>query len=117
MLNLCSIILYFDCKGSNKCFIFFVEMKRIARNAGKVLAVNLSYHTSHEVAQVCYGHIWRKRVSLCCRFEELLFLMRILESSLDREVSESLSCFSGFLLLRTFKNLELILCDTLLWCR
>jgi hypothetical protein len=117
MLNLCSVILYFDCNCSNKCFIFFVEMKRIARNAGKVLAVNLNYHTSHEVAQVCYGHIWRKRVSLCCRFEELLFLIRILESSLDREVSEFVSCLSGFLPFRTFKNLKLILYDALLWCR
>ena len=63
------------------------EMRRIARNAGSAIGANLSYHTSHEVAQVSYGHIWRKRVELCDRFEELLFLMRILESSLDRDVS------------------------------
>jgi len=62
------------------------EMRKIARNAGKVLAVNLNYHSSHEVAQVCYGHIWRKRVDSCCRFEELCFLIRILDSSLDREM-------------------------------
>jgi hypothetical protein len=68
-------------------------MKRIARNAGTTVAANMSYHTNHEVAQVCYGHIWRKRVETCNRFEELLYLMRILESSLDRGVSQCVSLF------------------------
>ncbi len=68
-------------------FVSRTEMRRIARNAGSAIGANLSYHTNHEVAQVSYGHIWRKRVELCDRFEELLFLMRILESSLDRDVS------------------------------
>jgi hypothetical protein len=72
-------------------YIFRVEMKSIARSAGTTVAANLSYHTNHEVAQVCYGHIWRKRVKLCNRFEELLYLMRLLESSLDRGVSEYFS--------------------------
>ncbi len=67
----------------------FLEMKSIARNAGSTIAANLSYHTNHEVAQVSYGHIWRKRVHLCNRFEELLYLLRTLESYLDRTVSHS----------------------------
>lgn len=62
------------------------EMKRLARNGGTVKAADLVYETKHEVAQVCYGHIWRKRASKCSDFEELLLIIRILESSLDRTV-------------------------------
>ncbi len=62
-------------------------MRRLARNAGTVFAADMVYHTNHEVAQCCYGHIWRKRLISCSEFEDFLFLIRILESSLDRQVS------------------------------
>lgn len=52
-----------------------------------MIASDLSYHSNHEVAQVCLGHVWRKRVAACSGFEEFLLLIRILESYLDRQVS------------------------------
>lgn len=84
------IIVFHSTVFSPSMFVFRIEMRRIARNAGSAIGANLSYHTNHEVAQVSYGHVWRKRVELCNRFEELLYLMRILESSLDRDVSQML---------------------------
>jgi hypothetical protein len=68
-------------------------MKRLARNAGTVKSADLVYDTKHEVAQVCYGHIWRKLVGRCSEFEELLLMIRILESSVDRTVSSTVSSY------------------------
>jgi hypothetical protein len=62
------------------------EMKRLARNAGSVMAPHVAYSTSHEVGQVCLGHTWRRRTELCSSIEELILLIRILESCLDRAV-------------------------------
>ena len=62
------------------------EVRHLARSAGIAFSPSLTYDTKHEVAQVSCAHIWRKRVYSCLMYEELLLLIRILESSLDREV-------------------------------
>jgi hypothetical protein len=63
------------------------EVKCLARRAGNFFLPGLTYDVKREVAQVCYSHIWRKRIHSCVMFEEFLLLIRILESSLDRDVS------------------------------
>jgi hypothetical protein len=61
-------------------------VRRLGRNAGCVVAPFVTYSPLYEVGQVSYGHVWRKRVSQCTSFEELLTLTRALESCLDHDV-------------------------------
>jgi len=62
-------------------------IKHLARNAGNVRAPVVTYSPIHEVGQLARMHIWRKRVFVCKSFEELLMLLRQLESLLDYSVS------------------------------
>jgi hypothetical protein len=62
------------------------EMKRLARNAGVVHAPHVAYQTSHEVGQVCWAHMWRKRTEQCTGLEEFILMIRFLESFLERPV-------------------------------
>jgi hypothetical protein len=62
------------------------QMKRLGRNAGIVKAPHVAYNTNHEVGQVCWAHIWRKRTEQCSGLEELLHQVRVLESYFDRQV-------------------------------
>lgn len=63
-----------------------LEMKRLGRNAGGTKAPHVAYNTSHEVGQVCWAHLWRKRTDDCSTFEDLIYQARVLESFLDRQV-------------------------------
>ena len=65
------------------------EMRRLGRKAGAVYAQHVVYHTAHEVGQVCFAHVWRKRMQRCIGLEELILNIRIFESFLDRPVSRS----------------------------
>jgi hypothetical protein len=69
------------------------EMKRLARNAGVVKAPYVAYNTIHEVGQICWAHVWRKRTEQCSGFEELVHQIRVLESFLDRPVRIALALF------------------------
>eukprot|EP00980_Cylindrotheca_fusiformis_P012564 scaffold3084_cov144-Cylindrotheca_fusiformis.AAC.12 len=64
-------------------------MRRLGRNAGAAKAPHVAYSTSHEVAQVCCAHLWRKRTDNCSTFEDLLYQARVLESFLDRQAIHS----------------------------
>jgi hypothetical protein len=61
-------------------------MKRLGRNAGSAKAPHVAYNTSHEVGQLCWAHLWRKRTEKCSTFEDLIYQARVLESFLDRQV-------------------------------
>lgn len=63
-----------------------IDCRRLGRNAGCVAAPFIAYVPSHEVGQVSYHHMWRKRVAKCVSFEELLLCLRILELFLDQSV-------------------------------
>jgi hypothetical protein len=64
-------------------------MRHLARNAGAVYAPFVIYSPIHEVGQVALMHLWRKRMSVCRSFEELLLLIRILQAFLDVDVSRT----------------------------
>jgi len=66
------------------------EMRRLGRKAGSVVAQDVSYSGSYEVGEVAHFHVWRKNVRTCICFEQLLHLIRALESNLDRHVSKTL---------------------------
>lgn len=68
------------------------EMRRLARNSGCVQAPHVAYNTNHEVGQVCWYHVWRKRTEECFAFEDLIYQIRVLESFLDRQ---SIHSFEG----------------------
>ena len=61
-------------------------VRYLARNAGGVAAPFVTYSAVHEVGQVSFFHVFRKRLLLCASFEELLLLLRTLEAFLDHEV-------------------------------
>lgn len=63
------------------------SIRYLGRNAGGNFAPFVTYNSLHEVGQASYAHIWRKRVLMCTSFEELLVLLRTLESFLDDGVS------------------------------
>ena len=60
--------------------------KRLARNAGSVVAPFVAYPTLYEVGQVSTYHVWRKRVQSCIAFEDLLMQIRVLDSFVDSTV-------------------------------
>lgn len=62
--------------------------RHLGRNAGGYIAPFVAYSSLHEVGQVSYTHLWRKRALLCNSFEELLVLLRALETFLDDGVSQ-----------------------------
>jgi hypothetical protein len=62
-------------------------MRHLARNAGTVYAPFVVYSPIHEVGQVAFMHLWRKKLSVCRSFEEILLLIRILQAFLDVDVS------------------------------
>ena len=69
------------------------EIKRLARNAGSVHAHAVHYSSQFEVGQVSFFHIWRKRALLCENPEELMHLIRVLQSFMDNGVvSRAASC-------------------------
>jgi PHD-finger/DDT domain len=61
-------------------------VRRLGRTGGSLFAPFVEYFSLHEVGQVAYFHIWRKRLLQCSSFEDLMNLFRILESYLDESV-------------------------------
>ena len=62
------------------------EIRRLARRGGNINAPFVFYSSQYEVGQVCYYHIWRKRVLGCRDVEELLVLIRVLSSFIDSTI-------------------------------
>ena len=96
------------------------EMRRLGRNAGVVVAPFVKYSSSYEVGEVSVYHAWRKRVLRACAFEDLIMLIRTLDSFINQSVSETCSgIFSVILdltwlhpLLKTGTNLFLRIDNT-----
>lgn len=65
-------------------------IRYLGRNAGGCVAPFVTYSSLHEVGQVSFTHVWRKRVLRCRSFDELLFLLRVLESFLDDVVRQKI---------------------------
>ena len=76
-------------------------VRYLGRNGGAHFAPFVDYSTLHEVGQVAYCHVWRKRVLLCSQFEYLLELVRILVMHMNNPVSNFLS-MGGFVVHLTF---------------
>lgn len=72
--------LLFDPAGS----LCRAEMKRLGRNAGIAMAQHVNYVGSYEVGVVSHFHVWRKNMQKCFSYEQLLLLIRALESNLDK---------------------------------
>jgi hypothetical protein len=70
-------------------------VRRLGRTGGSIFAPFVEYFSLHEVGQVAYFHIWRKRLLQCQSYEDLIKLFRILESYLDQSVCVmiTLECF------------------------
>jgi DDT domain len=61
-------------------------VRRLGRNAGASFAPFVEYTSLYEVGQVAYFHYWRKRVLRCVSYEDLVDLIRMLETYLDKTV-------------------------------
>ena len=92
--------LLFDPVGS----ISPTEMKRLGRKAGSVVAEDVRYTGSYEVGEVTHFHVWRKNLQRCVSFEQLVLLIRALESNVDKQVcfqpcvmSSAQYCVSSFI--------------------
>jgi hypothetical protein len=76
------------------------SVRRLARNAGSIVAPFVTYSRTYEVGLVSCYHVWRKRVLFCKSFEELLIQLRVLESFVDSTVRSTNSlrclCYSLF---------------------
>jgi hypothetical protein len=66
-----------------------MEMRRLGRNAGAVVAPYVRYSSSYEVGEVSVYHCWRKRSLKVRSFEDLLMQIRVLDSFIDKPVSPS----------------------------
>jgi hypothetical protein len=62
------------------------SVRRLARNAGSIVAPFVTYSRTYEVGLVSCYHVWRKRVLFCKSFEELLMQLRVLENFVDSTV-------------------------------
>eukprot|EP00934_Nitzschia_sp_Nitz4_P000071 Nitzschia sp. Nitz4//scaffold42_size132992//7696//13638//NITZ4_003379-RA/size132992-augustus-gene-0.109-mRNA-1//-1//CDS//3329551658//71//frame0 len=60
------------------------EMRHLARNGGIVKAPHVAYNTNHEVGQVCFAHVWRKKLAQCSNLDELILLLHVFETFLDK---------------------------------
>jgi hypothetical protein len=60
--------------------------RRLARNAGSIVAPFVTYVRSYEVGLASCYHVWRKRLLFCKSFEEFLMQLRVLESFVDLTV-------------------------------